>query len=197
MNVPSLCAVLTRALDRRTDVQKCSVTPITDRPNLINVEVFLRSGKSIKREAGVEVLFDSDRPISDTLDDWIGKEPPITGKRDVNWQLDRAAALAHTPSGAIRLFELGRRSAVPEHKPEQPENPQAPGSKLNWSDGREPIAAAPVVPDPTPATKTYIDPITNEPRPVLKRADMVKLGMTREQRHEQYKRQGGPHPDDE
>ncbi len=195
MEVTSLCAVLARALDRRIDVQTCIVEPIKDRPNLINVVVTKRSGLETKREASIEPLFDADRPLGDILDDWIGEEPAVQGKRSANWMLDRAQALALTPSAAIRQHELGRKSMKPA-KPENIENAQAPGSKLDWDKGHQEAAPAAVIPDPTPAATTYTDPVTNERRPKLKRTDMTKLGMTREQRHEQYRRQGGKHPED-
>lgn len=199
MNVPLLCAVLKRALDRRIDVAKCSVDPVPDRPALINITVTKRSELVTKVEASAEPLFASDRPIGDILTDWIGDEPQVQGKRAVNWMIDRANAFARTPSDAIAIYEHGRRKATPEAKPEDdtPENPQAPGSKLNWDSGEKPIAAPAVVPDPSPGPTTYVDPITNERRDKLTRPQMVKLGMTREQRHEQYRRQGGKHPDEQ
>lgn len=207
MDINTLCAVLTRALDLRLDVKKCAVTPVRDRPSLINIAIVKEGGGKVTREANAANIAAYDKPMSDLLDEWLGAEPPISGKRDANWMLARAQALAYPPAQAVQLIttrrptpaaELPEAGDTPIPEPAKPDTAaQAPGSKLKgWEDGHQPLAAPAAVPDPQTAGHVYTDPDTNEVRPMMTRARMIQLGMSREQRYNQYAKQGGPHPDD-
>lgn len=192
----TLAVVLQRALDLRVDVQKCTVEPQRDDPHLLDVRVVKHGGGKVHREANAVAALGWEKSTGELLDHWIGPEPEISGKRDANWMLARAQAHAYTPAKTVELM-VGRQPTPPAELPKDGENTQAPGSKLEgWEDGHEPTAPRAPIADPTPAGHTYVDPTTNETRPMMTRARMVQLGMTKEQRHEQYRRQGGPHPDD-
>ncbi len=191
MDAITVMNVLVGALTRRVDVRKVEVSPVQGNADLLKVKIKMDT-KTIDREASVARLMDDTRPVGEIMTEWLGDEPVVKGKRDANWHLDRAQHFAYTPAQYVQ--------AAAHHAPRQPakpEHPQAPGSSLDWDRGDEDQAAPAAVQDPRPAgDHTYLDPRTNEPRPMLRRTDMTKLGMSREQRHEQYKVQGGPHPDD-
>jgi len=198
MDTHQLCAILKRALDMRTDVQRSNVRPAA-RAGQLDVDIVKRDGVTIHREAGIAKLIESTEPIGTILTAWLGEEPAVKGTRAANWHAARATAFAYSPTEALKLHQ-NRRPTKPTTPPP---NPQAPGSSLHWPDGKEPSSDTPT-PNPIPAPgvnaqnaqPTYKDPITNEVRPKLRRSEMVKLGMTQEQRSEQYRRQYGPHPDD-
>ena len=195
-NYNTLAVILKRALDLRVDVQKCSVEPQRDDPYLLDILITKEGGQKVTREANAIAALGWEKSTGELLDSWIGPEPPISGKRDANWMLSRAQAHAHTPAKTIELM-VGRKPTPPTELPQKGENTQAPGSKLKgWEDGNEPTAPRAPIADPSSAGHTYVDPVTNEKRPMMTRARMVQLGMTKDQRHKQYQIQSGPHPED-
>lgn len=196
MDNSTLCVVLTKALDMRIDVGRATVEQQRDDPNLLDVLVIMESGQKLTRETNAVALYADQRALGDIIAEWLGEEPQIAGRRDANWMLARAQAHAYTPAKTIELMK-GHRPTPPAELPKPGENTQAPGSKLpGWEDGHEPSAPRASIPDPQTAGPTYKDPTTNEQRPMMTRARMVQLGMSKEQRATQYRIQGGPHPDD-
>ena len=191
----TLCVVLQRSIDLRIDVQKCSIDSDLADPHLLDIRIVKEGGKKIYRQVNAEKILQWQQPTGELIDSWIGPEPVISGRRDANWVLARAQAHANPPAMAVDLM-VDRKPTAPAQLPENGENTQAPGSQLDWSSGQDIPAPRMVISDPKPVGPHYTDPDTNETRPMMTRERMIELGMTQQQRHRQYEKQGGPHPSD-
>lgn len=204
MEPSQVAAILQRAANLRPDVRKAVVRSPEDDPTLLVVNAtFYTPGRRLERETRVAGVLDG-RTIRAILDDWLGNDAASNGPRN-----REAEALRDERNS---LFAVTPEQALGMHR-DKLQNPRPPSSKLQWPathptnpDGSNVgsvggVPAEPREADGDPATHPEADDrlyynFQGQRRRKMTRREMIDAGMTREQRHTQYKLQGGPNPRD-
>lgn len=189
-----LAAVLTRAANLRVDVQRAQVEVAPDNTTLLLVDVtFHQPGLRRRIEASAlphiqpAVTGDGEALTCQAiLDNWLGPEPkdPHAMRRPPAWHDERDRVLNATPGQVIEAIRQGKRRAAPAPAPSVDGPADAtPGDDLQPSPGGGPGV-------------TEGSGGSGGPGEKMTRQQMIAAGMDAKSRHEQYKRQGGKHPDD-
>lgn len=202
-----IAAVLQTAIGLRFDVKKCVVEVQHGRPERLFVTVeSYTDGQTRRREASLSKI-EPDATCGEIIRGWLGNEPSQQQahlKRNDRLDRERALYFNNTIDQVIEAKRQNRQS---------PTEPAPPRSKFDWKKEAKPdevpektlpdnipeaTSEANQNPDVHPEAvdynKKYID--GGELKDKLTRQQMIDQGMSREERHAQYKKQGGPHPDD-
>ena len=195
----------------RTDIQLVKIEPAPDDDTILLVDAkYYTKGRRVRSEVRIGGWLQ--KTCREILDSWFGeftetpiqrqgRSPRLIALREkyFNNTPEAVFGLTKTPGGVSGGGPEPKRSKfVWKEEPGEhtkpggavlpttiPENPVEAGHK----DGEQRII--------TDDRYHYRDPTTNQIKPMLSRDTMIGLKMTKEQRHEQYRRQGGKHPDDE
>jgi hypothetical protein len=191
-------AVLERAANIRADVQRARVRENPEHPGIIEAAItFYTPGRRIQRDTQLAAVLDG-RTCGEILTDWLGPPPADSPKENDTLRAERSRLLDHTPVAAFEAIRGHYR--------------RPPRSSLDWKDappekrtpeGTSPVEVAehPREADADPSVHREADDTLyydhqGQRRRKMTRREMIDAGMTREQRHEQYRRQGGKHPRD-
>lgn len=211
-----LATILQQAAQLRTDVKRARIAVEDGEDSMLWIDVDHHTpGRRLQRQASIAKINDT-ATCGEILTEWIGAEAsPPDRKAAASLLRERENYLNASPYDVLRMKQSNLR------------NPPPPPtrSKFDWKNPR-PTEQNPtgVLPDPIPEQPTaaagnpdvhpdvhpeaqpdpesiddhhYVDKATGEIMPKMTRSQMVANKMTKEQRHEQYRRQGGRHPSDD
>ncbi len=170
-----LARIIKEALNYRIDVAKATVDYVPDE-NVLYVDIhFYEAGRRKQIQAGIAKLMDG-RSCATILNDWLGDEPldKHGGHRSSGWVREKVRILSNTPQAVLDMARM-RMKAAPTATP----------------------VASPV--EAQASQKAASGEAGGDGKPVVKmtRQQMIQAGMDQAARHEQYRKQGGKHPEDE
>lgn len=177
MTIPteSLVAILKRAAHMRIDTPPGLMVHYADIHDAV-VFVWQKDEQNMAT-VHVKAVKCADQAVGVTLDGVFGPEPPVGPGRAAPWVKERERWFGHTPEQIHEAIKTRRWTNVPA-----PAAKPADEAPVTLGGVESPHESNPAE-DPAPVAK-------------MTRAEMVKAGMTKEQRHQQYHKQGGKHPDD-
>lgn len=179
----AICAAIQRCLHARRDVRKAKVHQLGEaagqRKEAVIVEILKADGTSKEIDTTIPKLLDG-RTVGEILTHWLGPEPRTkAGDRLPDRAEDERRRLFACTAGQAASHN---RRAVVRAAATQPNHSETLNS--SESEGQASDGTAPQNPTPDATGK-------------LTRQQMIDAGFTREERAQQYRKQRGPHPDDD
>jgi len=173
-----LATVLQRGANLRRDVRKARIVVAEDDPGMLLVDVVFDGDRRLQREASADKCFDG-RTCGEILDDWLGPAPGDSRLENSALHTARRQLLNQPPAEVFGM--LKKHQLNPPTPPRSKFDWKQPGDQSELPEGVLPSASVPE--QPSAGGK-------------LTRQQMIDANMDAQARHEQYKRQGGRHPDD-